>query len=391
MLTFSVRLCSAVLLGKIVRLGTSQGTFQYVKQANDITAALDNVAELIAGQKIAATLVIGQGQPVPLLLDDQFSATVFLQQADFNPQAPAEVQVGDKKVLVSFEKDSDRSVALLVIKYIESELQHMQDIVVAKPSRQQLEAIKARVTEFDNRLNTLVKDCFKLPRADRKTAIQDVQSTKDLVGRFHGLLAQAFSSTLTNDAIATFTALAYRKVTKKGLLKKLDQRVEKNVKMYEELEDKIEQAVASVDFDALEARTTEAEKEELTCALSMMNFVEAAQDGDCLCITLDVARTQAAIADPTQLIIKAVNSTFMTADTFMDSVKYAVEAAENPAEAHGGFGRDTIGSIVKGLAREDITACMPLYINDDHWKVAKLKMRPVMVRSALIYSASLSR
>ncbi len=39
-----------------------------------------------------------------------------------------------------------------------------------------------------------------------------------------------------------------------------------------------------------------------TCALSCLNWIDALADHDCFCITLNVGRSQAAIADPTQVI-----------------------------------------------------------------------------------------
>lgn len=368
----------AVLLGRIARLGTSQGTFQYVQQAAEISAALDTVLEMTAGPKVACSLILPNADPQPLFLDDTFTATIFVDAKTFDPNLPATLMIGEIPQEISFEKEPDSSLTVLVIKHIEAEIHHMHDQLTGHPSRAVLDQLKARINAFDNRLNEVIKDCFKLSRLDRKTAMQDIQTTKELVGRFNSDLASAYTGTLNNDQIAKFTALAYKKVTKKGLQKKLDQRVAKNVEIFDKLESQLQTAVSSVDFPALNARVPEDAKDELTCALSMKNYIEALEDGDCLCLTMNVGRSQAAIADPSQLTIKSVFSTLLTADSFMDSLKYAVEAAENPEAAHGGFVRDMVASVVKGLAREDITGIMPLYIDEDHWKVAKLKMKPVM-------------
>jgi hypothetical protein len=50
-------------------------------------------------------------------------------------------------------------------------------------------------------------------------------------------------------------------------------------------------------------------------------------------------------------------------------------AQNNPEDVHGGFDRDSDASIAPGLAHENITAVMPLYINEHHWKVARLRMK----------------
>jgi hypothetical protein len=38
-----------------------------------------------------------------------------------------------------------------------------------------------------------------------------------------------------------------------------------------------------------------------------------------MCLGLDVGRSEAAIADPSRLLIKDIIPTFMTADSFLDS------------------------------------------------------------------------
>jgi len=49
----------------------------------------------------------------------------------------------------------------------------------------------------------------------------------------------------------------------------------------------------------------------------------------------------------------------------------------DPVEVHGGFERNVSASIAPGIAQEDITAVLPLYINEEHWKVARLRMKVI--------------
>ena len=59
-----------------------------------------------------------------------------------------------------------------------------------------------------------------------------------------------------------------------------------------------------------------------SCPLSCNNLFEALQTGDAMCLALDVARSEACIADPSRLVIKDIIPTFMTADSFLDSVVF---------------------------------------------------------------------
>jgi hypothetical protein len=70
------------------------------------------------------------------------------------------------------------------------------------------------------------------------------------------------------------------------------------------------------------------------CPLSCNDLFEALQSGDAMCLGLDIARSEACIADPSRLVIKDIIPTFMTADSFLDS---AVFNLRKDSEAHGGF------------------------------------------------------
>ncbi len=54
------------------------------------------------------------------------------------------------------------------------------------------------------------------------------------------------------------------------------------------------------------------------CPLSLNNVFEAMELGTCMCIGLEVERSEACIADPSLLKIKNIIPTFMTAESFQD-------------------------------------------------------------------------
>ena len=55
------------------------------------------------------------------------------------------------------------------------------------------------------------------------------------------------------------------------------------------------------------------------CPLSCNNAIEALKEQDCMCIGLSISRPEAAIADPTRLIIHDIFPTYITADSFLQS------------------------------------------------------------------------
>lgn len=48
-------------------------------------------------------------------------------------------------------------------------------------------------------------------------------------------------------------------------------------------------------------------------------MLEAIENSDCMCLCLDIRRTEATIADPSRLIIKNIIPTYLTASSFIES------------------------------------------------------------------------
>ena len=80
------------------------------------------------------------------------------------------------------------------------------------------------------------------------------------------------------------------------------------------------------------------------------------KEGECICLTLDVGRSEAAIADPSQIKIKKINQTLLSSGAFLNSVTFALADKNNAESVHGGFQKEELcASILQGLARENIT------------------------------------
>lgn len=64
----------------------------------------------------------------------------------------------------------------------------------------------------------------------------------------------------------------------------------------------------------------------------------------------------------------------ISAKSFIDCVKFSLDISLNNS---GSFNHSE-GNIVSGMMREVINAAMPLYIHEDHWKMAKLWLEPIL-------------
>ncbi|CAI2181751.1 18185_t:CDS:10 [Funneliformis geosporum] len=161
----------------------------------------------------------------------------------------------------------------------------------------------------------------------QKSAIRNeiIQQTMDLKGtilQFKDILSDALKGTLTS-----LNNLAYKFITKQRLKKKLES--------------------------------------QLIPALL--------QQGECICLTLDVERSEAAIADPSQITIKKNKS---DPGAFLDSITFALVDKYDAQSVHDGFPRGTFGaSILQGLARENITGFFHDNINDKLCSISREKIK----------------
>jgi len=117
----------------------------------------------------------------------------------------------------------------------------------------------------------------------------------------------------SNDSIARLNQIAYSGVRNTGLQKKIAKRADINVGRFKENEEKLKNEVKLLNFKAIEETNASISESIGNCYLSTLNVFEAMREGDCMCLALDVVRSEAAIADPTKLVIKEIIPNFLTA------------------------------------------------------------------------------
>ena len=210
-------------------------------------------------------------------------------------------------------------------------------------------------------------------REIKKSIMEEIQDCKDKTRQILELL-RGNSGRVTNAQIAQLNDLAYRAVRKRGLQKKLDERALKNEQFYKKLDQQLKEATKKFDFKELREKHKELIDIVGSCPLSCNDLIEAMEVQDCMCLGLDVGRSEAAVADPSRLVIKDIIPTFMTADSFLDSSAFQIGRND---QAHGGFTPSNQGNLAMGLGRENITGVMPIYLFQEHWEIARRKAPPV--------------
>lgn len=387
----------ADLLNSITKIGSRPGTFQYCKDSKDIQTCVESVSGLIAcASFINATVINGKNQ-TSLELDlhsdeeskvKEYRTTLFHDLSINNSQFKIKFQAGTAEEIhtinlsdLKIQDQTSTNPVFLRLYFIKHRIgQALTEALSLRNEKGNIDKdlcqrLVQEVLTNNKKLDQLNEEAGKLPVKEKKAFFPILFETKDLITEFYSKLKDFQSGLINNDKVAALNALAYRKVTKKGLQRKLDARTQNNVGVINKVYDTVKDITSKLDYNDLTQKYGKLAEQIGTCFYSANNFIEALKEDDCLCLTYDVGRSQAAIMDPTQIIIKDIFPTMMTVQSFMFSAEYALRAN---SEAHGGFEKGAKGEIIKGVARESITGVLPLYICPENWKVAKQLMKPAL-------------
>ncbi|KAF9910959.1 hypothetical protein EC991_005134 [Linnemannia zychae] len=417
----------AKLLSWLTSTGTDMGCFQYIRESKDIGPSMERTAGLLDSTAMKVqrkvdlyfpTELEGESDWVTVKLnaDDltgstvarnrPYSGTTLLWREHISdPEEeekgkdvssitiaasviPIAGVAGVQEMKVNWLSEDDMNRILGMTTFIQHELLRMVEQInaigsskeTADEKRFRLRQIDVQTEAYSKVLGTLGFASARIKiKTTREPCMIACQQTRSLLQSFLSLKADAHKQggSISNTSLATFNSLAYGQITEAKLKAKLNSRAGKNTAQFAEMDQKVEDIVKKLDLDKIEAEESEDKLRELSCAFSTNSYVDALRDGDCLCMTLDVSRSHGAIADPSQLVIKSIFPTYLTSSMFTMALGHSL-AQNSPEDVHGGFDRDSDASIAPGLAHENITAVMPLYINDAHWQVARLRMKPIL-------------
>ena len=102
----------------------------------------------------------------------------------------------------------------------------------------------------------------------------------------------------------------------------VDKRALQNEELYQKLDAEINDILSKIDFKVIAEREAELIEDVGDCILSVANPVEAMEIGDCFGIGLSIERPEAAIADPSRVVILDIVPYYLTVDSFLESAKF---------------------------------------------------------------------
>lgn len=345
-------------LNKLSKIGSHDGYFTYCENARDINNTMDVVDNILSANIFNSTIKNGNMEKKITFIPYEGKSLGYSYFSDVDDF----VNIDGKNIKVKEVEVNSNELLRQRLVYLSEKL---KEVISGDEN----------IYNLHNKLEQIKKDAFKIKsRIVRKSILTEAQNLDRAFSEIFSHLGKNSSLKLNNEQLAKLSDLAHRGgMWRNATHKKLDILKDKNSQIFNDIESKIEKEIENLDFDKLKNENTFIEQ----CIYSCQNWVEALEERDCLGIALDVGRSETVIHDPSKIVIKSVHPSFISGNSFMDALEFSL-SNNSPDNVHGGFDKHTQGKVVSGMARENITGMMPLFINRTHWKVAKHQMKPIM-------------
>lgn len=228
----------------------------------------------------------------------------------------------------------------------------------------EVEALTEKKEVLQKKYQETFLKLYKITKKKLFSLSGEIVSLKKLIDE---LISSAYKSNIKNDILAKAVQLAHQNIKKKKYARELFYRLKDTVPLFNEQEKEIATICKELNKNDLEKKYAIFIKD-FKCCLTCYDFSEALLDQDCLCLTFDVVRTAKSIVQPQSIQIIAIYPTIISANSFLDAVKYSIDLNFDNKKEH----------IVKGVAQESINAALPFFLCKDHWLVARLLMDRIL-------------
>jgi hypothetical protein len=132
-------------------------------------------------------------------------------------------------------------------------------------------------------------------REIRQTLMNSIVEFKQKIAQVMEVMRADTQSNISNVLIAQLNDVAYKAIRKKGVQKKLDERAIKNEGLYKKLDGQLKGIIKKLDIPKLKEEHKALIDAVGSCPMSQNDTVEAMGNGDCMCICLQISRSEATI------------------------------------------------------------------------------------------------
>ena len=248
------------------------------------------------------------------------------------------------------------------------------------------------VNGYEKKLNAASQFVISMPKSKRTQLLESMQVIRDSFTRLHAVLAQASKGGMSTSQLARMAEVAHgAQFSKARHARTMDSRSTKNAADIDAEAKKLRSHNVNADAvtDVVYAHDTEVSEKllrEWFCVLTQDNWMNLLIDEkDCIGFGIALRRPEFVVDDPTQVRILDMSLTCVSKSAFEHVLTHkliqASKDATDPIQAKlaflGGFnveGKD-LGVVVRGAANEPINAWLPLYINEEHWKLAFMQFK----------------
>jgi len=387
------------LLESLIKIGGGQGTYQFIKDNNNINDCFENIIKVFDDSYCFQASLDFKTKMIPSIalkfqklegekLKPNFESVGFLdiplEKIEENDvlltiKSPNETEIYFPMIKKVFKIDKIQTLKMSIF-YLKNEILSIIPELLnqKKKSLEDYEKLANKFNSLKPKFNNTAQKIFRIPANERQPFFDSIGPLQsEYIPQIEKLLNAGFNNNITNELIANVQALSYRDHFKSRINKRVEKRVQINAKLINDVYENVAKYSLIVEKEPLMQKYKEIIFEIGSCILSCNNFIEAMLEKDCLCVTFNVTCNELCMVEPNKLIINEIFPSFISATSFLESVKYALKINPNSI---GGFVQqeNEKGKIVKGLAAEDINACLPIFLCPEHWKIAKLMMKPVL-------------
>ncbi len=217
-------------------------------------------------------------------------------------------------------------------------------------------------------------------KIDQNSTILEIETLNET---FNDLL-QTLNSYIqeTRKSNSNFTelkSLTYDKISKLKFSKRLDQRIAKNELKFIKNFNKMKEIVS---FEGENIEKLNENDFPDYCYLTQSTYKDLLKNQDCLGVCFRMKRGgEVVIVDPNFIQINEIGySSFVSLNSMFMALKYCLDRNQGEQEVlnlHGGFMKNFQSHFLDGTHRAEYNAMIPLYINEFHWRIARLLLEPL--------------
>jgi len=210
-------------------------------------------------------------------------------------------------------------------------------------------------------------------RSIRQSLLPELKVIKDQIKDICDMVCNSIKKTLSNEDKSRLLSTSYA-LKNKRFGSMLTERSIANAAKLIVADKQISDIVGKIDYSKFHI------DEPSSCYITLSSWVELLEQGDILCMSGFMGRSETAIVDPTKINIKTIYplTCNMALSVFQETLiaKLGNNDQVHAEQIHGGFSftfnKRNQSGVLTALSNQTINFVTPRYICEEHWSIAKL-------------------